>query len=63
MTQLGREFCCAEKECLLKQHLYFWKSRLFMWRSVGSVLSPGHLNYLKHGLHFDVTAVLFEQLI
>ena len=34
-----------------------------MWRSVGSVLSPGHLNYLKHGLHFDVTAVLFEQLI
>ena len=34
-----------------------------MWRSVGSVLSQGHLNYLKHGLHFDVTAVLFEQLI
>ena len=60
MTQLGRKFYCAKKECL-KRHLYFWKGRLFMRRSVSSKLSPGHVEYLKYGLHFDMTDVLLEQ--
>ena len=33
-TQLGRKFYCAKKKCLLKRQPYFWKGRLFMWRSV-----------------------------
>ena len=60
-TQLEREFYCAKKEYLLKQHLYFWKDRLFMWRKVRLKLSPGHFQYLKHRLHFDMTAALLEQ--
>ena len=39
-TQLGRKFYCAKKKCLQKRHPYFWKSRLFMWRSVNLKLSP-----------------------
>ena len=46
-TQLGRKFYCAKKKCLLKRHPYFWKGRLFMWRSVSLKLSPGHFKYLK----------------
>ena len=61
ITQLGRKFYCAKKKCLLKPHPYFWKSRLFMWRSVSLKLSPGHFEYLKIGLHFDMAAVLLEQ--
>ena len=61
ITQLGRKFDCAKKECPLKRHPYFWKGRLFMWRSVSSKLSPGHTEYLKHGLPFDMyEAVLLE---
>ena len=60
-TQLGRKFYCAKKKCLLKRHPYFWKGRLFMWRSVSLKLSPGHFEYLKKGLHFDMTAALLEQ--
>ena len=61
MTQLGRKFYCAKKECLSKRHPYFWKGGLFMWRSVSSKLPPGYVEYLKHELHFDMAAVLLEQ--
>ena len=27
-----------------------------MWRSVNLKLSRGHFEYLKHGLHFEMTA-------
>ena len=37
------------------------EGKLFMWRLVSSKLSPGHAEYLKYGLHFDMTAVLLEQ--
>ena len=60
-TQLGRKFYCTKKKCLSKRHPYFWKGRLFMWRSVSLKLSPGHFEYLKKGLHFDMTAALLEQ--
>ena len=61
MTQRGRKFYFAKKECLFKQHPYFWKGKLFMWILVSSKLSPGYIEYLKHELHFDMTAVLLEQ--
>ena len=32
-----------------------------MWGSMSLKLSPGHIEYLKHGLNFDMTAVLLEQ--
>ena len=51
----------AKKGCLLKRHPYFWKGRLLMWRSVSSKLTQEHVEYLKHGLHFDIKAVLLEQ--
>ena len=46
-TQLGRKFYCTKKKCLSKRHPYFWKGRLFMWRSVSLKLSSGHFEYLK----------------
>ena len=60
-TQLGRKFYCAKNECLLQ--VSFWKGRLFMWRSVSFRLSPGHVEYLKHEVHFDMRAVLLKQCI
>ena len=54
-TQLERKFYCVETTS------YFWKDRLFMWRSVSLKLSPGHFEYLKKGLHSDMTAALLEQ--
>ena len=32
-----------------------------MWRRVSLKLLPGYLQYLKKGLHFDMTAALLEQ--
>ena len=58
--QLGRKFSCCKKKCPLKRHPFFWKGR-FMWRLVSLKLSPRHFEYLKHGLHFDMTAALLEQ--
>ena len=61
-TQLGRKFYWTEKKCFLTRHPSFWKGRLFIWRSVSFKL-PGHFEYVKHGLHFDMTAALLEQWI
>ena len=33
-NQLGRKSYCAKKDCLLKQHSYFWKGMLFMREKV-----------------------------
>ena len=51
----------CQKGVPLETTSLFWKGRLFMQRSVSLELSPGHFEYLKQGLHFDMTATLLEQ--
>ena len=57
ITQLGGKFYWAKKGVPVET------ASLFLERKFVYKLSPGHVEYLKQGLHFDMRAFLLEQWI
>ena len=57
-NQLGRKFYCEKKDCLLKQHPYFWKEMLFVRKDVSVKLSNKHFQHLKEQLHFEMGRIV-----
>ena len=60
-TQLGRKFYCAKKKCLFLTTSLLLERQIVYVETVSLKLSPGHFEYLKEGLHFDMTAAILEQ--
>ena len=59
-TQLGRKFYCAKKKCLFLTTSLLLERQIVYVETVSLKLSPGHFEYLKEGLHFDMTAAILE---